>query len=276
MMERMSSDQPPVGSAPSPPRAVVEFGPEPAERFRPERRRWSFGSLVAGLVADRRSVPLAAAVGGVALFASLISEWQITAIDTTDFGGTESAKQPVPAGVGDLGAFGGGYLVGLLVLVTAMVLVLFGPPAVRAYARLLGLSAGGVLLALLAAIYADLGDVSRSIERIYTLIQSTDIELAYGRGIWCAVFGVAALTLALYLAGRHTPAVPMVDDTAGVHDDAAPVAWSWRRPARPEEEEHLPDAPFDLSVSSTTPFTSLDDDRDKPVRRDEPGRGISG
>jgi hypothetical protein len=270
MMERMSSDQPPVGSAPSPPQAVVEFGPEPEERFRPDRRRWSVTSLVAGLVADRRSVPLAAAVGGVALFASLISEWQITAIDTTDLGGTESAKQPVPAGVGDLGAFGGGYLVGLLVLVAAMVLVLFGPPAVRTYARLLGLSAGGVLLALLAAIYADLGDVSRSIERIYTLIESTDIELTYGRGIWCAVFGVAALTLALYLAGRHTPAVS-IDDTAAEDDDAAPVVWSWRRPARPEEEEHLPDVPFDLSVSPTTPFTSLDDDRDKPVKRDEPG-----
>jgi hypothetical protein len=272
MMDRMSPDRPPRGFAPTPQEGVVEFGADPQERSRPERRRRSFTALVAGLAADHRSVPLATAVGAVALFASLISEWQITAIDMTEFGGTDSAKHPVPATVGDLGAFGGGYLAGLFVLVAAVVLVLFGPPVVRTYARLLGLSTGGVLLGLLAAIYADLGDVSRSIERLYTLVESTDVELTYGRGIWCAVFGVAALTLALYLAGRHTPVAAVEDDTEPAGAEEVPVVWSWRAP-RPEEEERPPDEPFDLSVSSTSPFTSLNDDRDKHGKS---GRGISG
>jgi hypothetical protein len=133
MMDRMSPDRPPTGSAPTPQEAVVEFGAGPQERSRPERRRRSFTALVAGLAADRRSVPLAAAVGAVALFASLISEWQITAIDITEFGGTASARQPVTAGVGDLGAFGAGYLAGLFALAAAMALVLFGPPTARPY-----------------------------------------------------------------------------------------------------------------------------------------------
>src|SRR4029450_4634424 len=55
--------------------AVVEFGaPEPAARG---RRRWSATEIIVGLGSDRRTVPLAAAVGAVALFASLISEWQV-------------------------------------------------------------------------------------------------------------------------------------------------------------------------------------------------------
>jgi hypothetical protein len=126
-----------------------------------------------------------------------------------------------------------------------------------------------VLLGLIAAISADLGDVSRAIERFVTLqLDATDIELTYGRGIWCAVFGVAGLTLALYLAGRHTPVAVVEDDTEPTCAEEVPVVWSWRRPPRPEEEERLPDEPFDLSVSSTSPFTSLSDDRDKPVKRD--------
>jgi hypothetical protein len=225
--------------------------------------------VAAGLAADRRSVPLAAAVGGVALFASLISEWQITAMDT-DLNGVVSGTHPIPASIGDLGAFGAGYLVGLFLLVAAVALVLFGPPAVRTYARLLGLSASGVLFGLLAAIYADLGDVSRSIERIYTLMEGDQPELTYGRGIWCAVFGVAAMTLALYLAGRHAPQV--VADTEPADEELLPVVWSWRRPPRPdEEEERPPDEPFGLSVSSTSPFLSLSDVRDKPVKRGKEG-----
>jgi hypothetical protein len=275
MMDRMSPDRPPTGFPPTSQEGVVEFGADPHERSRPERRRWSLTSVVAGLAADRRSVPLAGAVGAVALFASLISEWQITAIDTTEFGGTASARQPVTAGIGDLGAFGAGYLAGLFALAAATVLVLFGPAAGRTYVRLLGLSTGGVLLGLIAAISADLGDVSRGIERIVTLqMDATDIELTYGRGIWCAVFGVAALTLALYLAGRHTPVAVVEDDREPAAEEDVSVVWSWRRPPRPDEEERPPDAPFDLSVSSTSPFTSLSDDRDKHVKGDKPGPAI--
>jgi hypothetical protein len=49
--------------------------------------------------------------------------------------------------------------------------------------------------------------------------------------------------------------------------------WSWRRPRDvDDDDEQLPAEPFDLTVTSTRPFTSLMDDRDKPSKHP----GISG
>ncbi len=283
MMDLMSPDPQPSGPAPTPPETMVEFGTDP-DVPRSRRRRWSVPEVAAGLAADRRAVPLAAVVGAVALFASLMSEWQITVMDTTPFGESRSSSRPLPSGIGDLGALGGGYLAGLFALTGATVLVLFGPAAGRRHARLLGLATGGVLLAVLAAIAASLGDTSRAVDTIFTLeLDEEQLQLSYGRGLWCAFFGVAAVLLALYLAGRHTPAAEgaAADAGAGAGEQPAPeveapVVWSWRRPKAGTDEERLPDAPFDLTVSSTTPFTSLSDDRDKPSPGDGRGRGISG
>lgn len=265
MMDRMAPDQQPADGDATPREEVVEFGPDSGP-FAPARR-WQAGRFAAGLAADRRAVPLAAAVGAVALFASLISEWQLTSVDTTPFGGSDAGERQVSASLSDLGALGTGYLAGLFVLAGAVALILFGPATTRVHARLAGLATGGVLLAVLAALGSDLGDVSRSIERIYLLeLDDEDLTLTYGRGIWCAAFGVAAVLLALYLAGRHTPVAADRD----TDDEPAPV-WSWRRP-REAEDESPPDAPFELTVEPATPFTSLNDDRDKPT----PRRGISG
>jgi hypothetical protein len=264
MMDFMSSDPQPAGPGQPPPEAVVEFGAEPDEPRR-DRRRWNLTEILAGLAADRRAVPLAAAVGGVALFASLISEWQITDLDVDAFtGGTGGGgTRPLPAGVTDLGAIGGAYLVGLFVLAGAMALVLYGPPPARRYARLLGLSTGGVLIALLAALTSSLSDTSRVMLALFTMLEGEQMRLSYGRGLWCAFFGVAAVVLALYLAGRHEPEVAAEpDEEAAESMPAGPVVWSWRRPK--EDDEGPPDAPFDLTVTSTKPFTSLGDDRDKP------------
>src|SRR5688572_5560296 len=57
--------------------AVVEFGPGDDAQD-PPGRRMPVGAFLAGLAGDRRLVPLAAVLGGVALFGSLVSEWQIT------------------------------------------------------------------------------------------------------------------------------------------------------------------------------------------------------
>lgn len=262
MMGRMSSE----------PQAVVEFGPEPVESER-RSRRWNVTEIASGLAADRRAVPLAAVVAAVALFASLVSEWQVTVLDPVRF---ENLDGPLTVGVADLGALGAGFVVGTFALAVATVLVIFGPVAGRGYARLIGLTTGGVLLALLAALGSMLGDTTRAIDGIFLVEFDRDqIQLAYGRGLWCAVFGVLAALVSLYLAGRHTPATVATesdeDEPAG---EPEPV-WSWRRP-RPEAEEQPPDAPLDLSVTSTTPFTSLTDDRDKAGGRDEGDRGISG
>ena len=266
--------QPATSSAPIPQESVVEFGAQPDPPSRPPRRRWSPYGFAAGLAADRRAVPLAAVLGGVALFASLVSEWQVTLFDTTEFQSSVTGMQPIPTDLIDLGGWAAGYLIGLFLLVGATVLVLFGPPPGRRYARPLGLSAGGVLLGLLAALAPTLDDVSRTLG--YTIrfqVAADHIQLSAGRGIWCAFAGVAATTLALYLAGRHEPAA--VAEAAAAEEDQPSVAdpgavWSWRRPAA--EEDRLPVAPFDLEVTSTMPFTLLHDERDKPTGRD----GISG
>jgi hypothetical protein len=278
MMDRMASDLQPTGDHATPAEAVVEFGPESGpESDEPGRaRRWHLAGLAGSLAADRRVVPLAAAVGAVAVFASLVSEWQITSVDTTPFGGTDAGTRQVSASIADLGALGAGYLAGLFVLATAVVLLLFGPAGTRPYARLVGLTAGGVLLAVVAAAASDLDGVSRSIARVYLIdLDTEDVVLRYGRGLWCAVFGVAATVLALYLAGRHLAAAAPDETTA--EDAPEPEAvWSWRRPRAAEEEESPVEEPFDLTVSPVTPFMSLSDDRDKSTDRDKPSGGISG
>jgi hypothetical protein len=265
-MDHMPPDQPPVIVSPE---SVIEFGPAPDAPERPaSRRRRSLAEFGANLARDRRVVPLAAALGGVALFASLVSEWQVTSIDTGVFN-SEEGRQPIPTDLFDLGGWAAAYSVGLFVLVTATVLVLFGPPPGRRYARLAGLSVGGVLLALLAALGPTLDDVSRTLGYVIRYqVQRDQYEVTPGRGVWCAAVGVVAVMVALYLAGRHAP------PTASAPDEA--VFWRRPRTAAPgpdeDDEDRPPAAPIDLTVGPATPFTSLNDDRDKPTGRG----GISG
>src|SRR5689334_6401047 len=63
MMDRMPETEEAV---------VVEFGPDDEVQHAPGRRV-PLGVFLAGLAGDRRLVPLAAALGGIALFGSLIS-----------------------------------------------------------------------------------------------------------------------------------------------------------------------------------------------------------
>jgi hypothetical protein len=276
-MGGMPPDQEPPSSAPIPLETVVEFGGGPDAPPRRSRRRWNLSGFATGLATDRRVVPLAAVLGGVALFASLISEWQVTLLDTTEFQSTLSGLQPIPTDLIDLGGWAAGYLIGLFLLVGATVLVLFGPPPGRRYARLLGLSTGGVLLGLLGALAPTLDDVSRTLGyAIRFQVAEGHVQQSDGRGVWCAFAGVLATMLALYLAGRHE--VATVAEPVEAAGGEAPVAaapatvWSWRRPPPGAEEERLPPAPFDLEVTSTTPFTPVNDNLDKPTGRD----GISG
>jgi hypothetical protein len=273
MMVDMSPDPPPTDLSPPPPESVVEFGTEPGAA-KPRRRRWSVSALAVSLAGDRRLVPIAAVLGGIALFASLVSEWQVTSVDGAQFGGTLAGNQPMPADVGQLGAWGAGYLVGLFVLVGAAVLLFFGPPAGRRYAWLAGLSTGGLLLALLLALAPTLDDTSRTLDAVFKFgLSDNQFELTTGRGVWCALIGVAAVTLAIYLAGRELPAWTAAAPVEADAPPPPPNVWSWRNP-RASEDEQPPDAPFDLTVTSTTPFTSLNDDRDKPTDKRAPG--ISG
>ncbi|WP_433372379.1 hypothetical protein ACQPZX_49350 [Actinoplanes sp. CA-142083] len=239
---------------------VVEFGGD----ARPARRRWSTAGLSRSLITDRRVVPLAAVLGAVALLASLISEWQVTTVDSEVFGG-EVGAHPLATDVTDLGALGTGYLVGFFPLVCAVVLTMFGPAAGRRWARLAGMSVAGTMLALLFATASSLGGQSRTVPNLYTLQFDKDqVQVVYGRGLWCAVAGVLLAMAALYLAERHQPAPPAAYTPAEPPAASDESAWRWRRPPSPREEERPADQPLELTVGPAKPFTSLGDDRDKP------------
>jgi hypothetical protein len=217
--------------------------PAPPEDVGPRRAPVSLTRLARAVANDHRLILLSAAVGGLALVVSLMSEWQVTVMDSAvvgegGFGG------PIPTRIADLGAWGTGYLTGLFPLAAGMVVLLFGPPAGRTYARLAVLSTCGVLLALLAGLAADLNLRSRALANGFMFQTDTvGVDPSYGRGIWCAAFGVAAVTCAAYLSGRP---------------------WRRPRPDRSTTDDLAPDGPFDLTVTPTTPFTPPADPRQHP------------
>ncbi len=223
------------------PEAVVEFGqPEPPESYR---------GFLRELGTDRRLAPLAAGLGGVAAFASLVSEWQVTTVDGLVYGADEvGATKILPADLFDLGGVGAAYVGGLLVLVIAVLLALLGPAAGRRYAYLAGLGAGGVLLALLLAMVRLLGGQSRLISRFYTIeLDSEHLKVAYGRGLWCALAAVGAALVALWLSGREDR-----------------PARGERRRRRTEPVEAELDEPLELSIEPTEPFVTRAADLDRP------------
>jgi hypothetical protein len=248
---------------PETPEAVIEFGPDQDDddETAAPRRRFSVGAFLTGLAGDRRLVPVAAGIGAIALFGSLISEWQVTNVDGTAFRGTEVGDRPLLTTLADLGGWSGGYLAGLFLLVGATMLALFGPLPGRRYARLTALSAGGVLLAMLAAIGSYLGETSRIIGQLgATDLAEDQISISRGRGVWCAAAGVVLVLAAIYLAGRMTEYEPEDEESEG--EEEPPAVWSWRRPE--VEDEGPPDAPFDLTVSAAKPFSASSDNVDKP------------
>ncbi|MET0417068.1 MAG: hypothetical protein ABW022_13705 [Actinoplanes sp.] len=258
----MPAPQQPFDLDPTP-ESVVEFGSPPAE----SRRRWNIPGLPPGLATDRRLVPITAGLAAVAAFASLVSEWQVTTVDRALLGG-EGGEIVIPTDASDLGALGTGYLVGIFGVVAAVVLTLFGPAAARRYTRLTGLSVASTMLGLVLALAVSLGEQSRIISRLYTLDTAEDqVQVAYGRGLWCALAAVLFALLALHLSGRPmgAPAAPETDEEPIDEEPAA--VWSWRRPPDADDDDRSGPEPLELTVSRAKPFTSLSaDDRDKPSR----------
>ncbi|MBB2944724.1 hypothetical protein FB565_004457 [Actinoplanes lutulentus] len=226
--------------------SVIEFGaPEAAEK----PRRFTY---LRDLGSDRRVPALVAGIGGVAAFASLISEWQVTTMDNIAFVDGEPVQSEMfPANLIDLGGAGAAYLGGLFLLVTAVVLTLFGPVAGRRYTRLAGLSLGGMQIALLLAVIQMLGSQSLLVSRFLSVQINDDPPVVeYGRGIWCALAGVAAALVALWISDR----APEPDDNER------------RVITRTDDEEPLPDAPLELSITPSAPFAQFPGDRDQPHR----------
>ncbi|GAA4940667.1 hypothetical protein [Actinoplanes utahensis] len=225
-----------MASEPPPDDTVISFG-EPTRR-----------SVLRDLGTDRRLPMLTASLAAVAAFGSLISEWQTTTVNEAVINSEgATGSRVLTTGLIDLGAPGAGYLAGLLVMTTAIVLVLFGPAAGKGHARLAGFAAGGVLLALLLALVGPLGDFSLLIPRYFTMeVSGEEIRVAHGRGLWCAIAAVGLGLIALQL-----PAATTTDDV---------------RPAAPARKVEAPDEPLDLTISPATPFASHPGDLDQPHR----------
>ena len=249
----MSPDAGPAGSDPPSP-AVVEWGGDS-----PTRRPVAAAPRAAlrGLATDRRLVPTAAGLGAAAVTLSLISEWQVTVVS---FGDAQSTDRLLSAGVADLAGWAAGYLCGLLVLAATMTLLMYGAPAVRRPARLVALSTGGVLLVLLLAMASELDERSRLSSLLELTLRDDQFQVRYGRGVWCALAGVAAVTLAAHLAGRHLPPDPAALEQAPAPAATDPAATD---PTGDRWSDEPPDAPLDLTVESTTPFTRPADGRDR-------------
>ncbi|MFY1618435.1 hypothetical protein [Micromonospora sp. WMMD736] len=221
--------------------AVIEWGADEPARAR------RFGNPLVGLTRDPRLPLLLAGLGAVAGIASMIGEWVLTTVPS---GGPEGPNTiEVRASVSEIGGFGVAYLAGLLALACAVALALGGTAAVRANARLVGLTLAGALLAVLVAATAMLDDTG---ERALLYSSEQGFQVEYGRGlilafVTCVLFGAAL---------QRAWAVP-TGASPGPADDVAradvPAMRSWRRRPAPKPEDGLP-APADLTVEPATPF----------------------
>ncbi|MGV9210359.1 hypothetical protein ACTFTM_00685 [Micromonospora sp. RB23] len=222
--------------------AVIEWGADEPARAR------RFGNPLVGLTRDPRLPLLLAVLGAVAGIASMVGEWVLTTLPS---GGPEGPTTiEVPATVSEVGGFGVAYLAGLLALVCAVVLALAGTPAVRANARLVGLTLAGALLTLLVAATATLDDPG---ERTLFYTTQDEFRVEYGRGLVLAFVTCVLFAAALRLAWAVPTGVP-----GGPPDDDArvdvPAMRSWRRRGEPGPVDDGPPAPADLTVQPTTPF----------------------
>ncbi|MEV1286706.1 hypothetical protein [Micromonospora sp. NPDC049679] len=186
MSQQHSVDKPADG----PP--IVAWGDEPRAPGRISR----FTTTVRR---GRRLGPTVAALGTVAIFASLVTEWAVTTLP----GASPDGRGPldVPHTVNDIGSFGTAYLVGVLALAGCVTLVLFGTPAIRRNVRVGGLTLAAALLVILGALAASLGRIMNR----YFFSGGETLVVDYGRGLVTAFVGVAALGAALLLARSVEP-----------------------------------------------------------------------
>src|SRR5687768_3679790 len=87
--------------------AVVEFGADEPVRERPRAAH-----ILTAVRRDWRLVPIIAGLSAVALFASMVGEWQVTTFPQPDLF-SPGQTPPLPVGLADMGAFATGYLIGV-------------------------------------------------------------------------------------------------------------------------------------------------------------------
>ncbi|HET8681825.1 MAG TPA: hypothetical protein VFM54_08120 [Micromonosporaceae bacterium] len=240
-------------------RDVVEFGAEEPSR---SRLAGYWAGRPAGL--DRRLVLGGVGLGALLVFVSLFQTWQTTTLPTE----TGSLPTTMAVGVDLLGAWGAGYLVGVLGLAPLAGLAFLAAGPVRRHARLAALCWGGTLLGVLLAAFVHLGRKSA----VFPGDPSGEarLELAYGPGAYLALAGVAAVLAALHYSVWFEPVADRGRIPAGAlaGADGAPDS-GYSRPDRAGQPAAPPPfavGPVDLTVSPTAPFI-------RPEHGDRPQHG---
>ncbi|WP_143134127.1 hypothetical protein [Actinoplanes philippinensis] len=197
---------------------------------------------------DRRLPWLAAGLGGVAAFGSLVSEWQATTVKYMNVVSTEgetlAEDRVLTADLMSLGPMGAGYLAGLLLLAVAVALTLSGPAPGRAYARVAGFAVGGVLLALVLSLTHRLSGASLQLADPFGFVESSGVEvvrITLGRGLWCAAAAAGLALGALGMSARSLPAYR--EPPATVADDV-----------------------LEMTITPATPFAGHPGELDQPHR----------
>lgn len=170
------------------------------------------------------AVPRAlAGLGGVAMFGSLVGEWQVVTPPAGDLPGDGAGGDAF--GLAYTLVWGMGWVVGGMLLAVCGGLTLAGQPAMRRYARTIGLVVAAVNLGILAAAAASLDGESLFVAPVQ------GVEITLGRGVYAAFASVLLIGAALWLA-RTEPTV--------------------RR--RPEPEPVVGAGPPDLTVGPAEPI----------------------
>jgi hypothetical protein len=161
-----------------------------------------------------------AGLGAVAMFGSLVGEWQVLVQRFQDeVVGTETLR------LGRTLVWGPAWLVGAMLLAVCAAVTMAGRPPLRHHTRTVGLALAGVQLGMLTAAVVNLNE-----ETVYAGIDA-DAELSLGRGVYAAFASVLLIGAALYLARA----------------EAAPQR-------RPEPAHEAGDGPADLAVGPAEPM----------------------
>lgn len=151
--------------------------------------------------------------GAVAVFGSLIGEWQVTDLSELLPPGTggEDDITELMAGVAEIGAWGAGWLVGVFALLAATAVALFAQPALRGPARAVGLAGAAALALVVTAAAAELSRESVAESAVFGfrgLQPDTSLEVTLGRGLFAGYGGLLLLAAALWLLRSPAPAPP--------------------------------------------------------------------
>jgi hypothetical protein len=223
--------------------AVVEWDPGRWWAGRPVPPSWR-----------RRLGPVLAGLGTLAMFGSLLGEWQTTRI-TAETGESllSGDGREIQVGLAELGVWGVGWLVGAMVLTTAVALVVLGGGAPRPTVRTAGLAGAGVLLMVLVAttVYLRAGGPYRG--DLFGL-GGEHHEYSLGWGLVVAYGTVVLMAAALWsarvvLAGDPHPSTGPAGPVPGQADPAAEYAGPGTKYA----------GPADLTVTPTLPTVLLTD-----------------